>query len=80
MITVAVVDEVVDLAVVVVVAEEILEEDEAVAEVEGVPLAGLGTGYAQAAATTASLASMPVCQWCITFYIRTLQQCLLHAC
>ena len=52
-----VVDVVVDLAVAAVGAEETLEGDEVVAEVEGVLLAGLATGPAPAAATTALLAS-----------------------
>lgn len=55
---VVVVDVVVDMVVAAaVVAEETLEGEEAVAEVEGVLLAGLATGPAPAAATTALLAS-----------------------
>lgn len=56
MIMVVVVDEVVDL-VAAVVAEEILEVEEVVAEEEGVLPAGLVTGPAPAAATTALPAS-----------------------
>ena len=54
---VVVVDVVVDMVAAAVVAEEILEGGEAVAEVEGVLLAGLATGLAPAAATIALPAS-----------------------
>lgn len=65
-----VVDVVVDL-VVAAVAEETLEGEEAVAEVEEARLAGLVTGPAPAAATTALLASTQSAHAAVTLYTAT---------
>lgn len=68
---VVVVDVVVDLVAAAVVAEETLEGEEAVAEVEEARLAGLVTGPAPAAATTALPASTQSANAAVTLITAT---------